>query len=337
MFDHSIISMSLSKGIMHPENRSLLVSVGVGAVIIGGLVYWWSTRDESCSTKRGGCAKTGECGSKTCEGPACTNGSKKTAPVTTEKAGQHAHSTRTTGTESTNKIATVSLPGAEERVKKFKDLYLAKFVDIKKAAIHDERNSALEYNTLVNIQNLVLEITSRDVPQILKINRETRRKVMDTDKKEYARIVKQGLQDLNTLYTQNLEEVLRDFGVSKDIYESAVNTHARTDATVRITPADLSEILVGRLESYNEPRDNTPEYFANIYKDVQKRLTGVSLVTSDPELQGEIRAHIILDTVQRETGLEEEDIKHLRLKHDTPELKAFDEDFATDIEKSKSK
>lgn len=330
----------VGKGLLHPDNRSLLTGIGIGAVALAGLAYWYYNSNSCCeakgksdSCKTGTCSKTGTCPTKTVDTSSGIAGNKTTAACPVK--GTHASATRSSS--DTNKITTVSLPGSEDRIKRYKDLHLQKWVDIKKAALHDYRNNTLEYNTLVDIQNLAIELTVKDVPQILKVNRESRRKVMDTNKKEYARIVKQGIDDINMLYTQNLDEILRDFGVSKDTYSAAVDVHARTDQTVRITSADVLEIVVGQLESFNQPRETTHEYFANLYRDTHKRLAGVSLLAVDPELASEIRAHLILDTVQRETGLEEEDIKHYRQKYDSPELRAIDEEIATSIQQSKSK
>ncbi len=319
--------MSVNKGLLHPDNRPLLAGIGVGALVIGGIAYWYWGNDRD-----GRCAK-GQC-DKPCGSTTCAAGSSKEACVPADK-GQHAHATKVVTEES--KFATLTLPSSHDRVKRFKDLHLENFVKIKTAAIHDSRNNTLDYNTLVDIQNLALDITVRDVPQILKLNRERRRKVIDTNKKEYARIVKEGIDDINSLFNQNLNEILRDFGVSRDTYNAAVQLHSQADPTVVFTPADLLEIFVGRLESYNQPRENSHEYFANIYRDVQKRLKGLQLLAVDPELASEVRSSLILDTVQRETGLEEEDIRHWRGKFDSPELRIIDEEIATDIQQSKSK
>ncbi len=143
------------------------------------------------------------------------------------------------------------------------------------------------------------------------------------------------MQHLQTLFEGQARN--ERFNVSRDTYNAAVQLHSQADPTVVFTPADLLEIFVGRLESYNQPRENSHEYFANIYRDVQKRLKGLQLLAVDPELASEVRSSLILDTVQRETGLEEEDIRHWRGKFDSPELRIIDEEIATDIQQSKSK
>ena len=329
--------MSFVDSIRDPRNRTTVIAV-TGAIAAGIFLasYIWTKNRPCCDQTKAGqhqveCKEPKATAAQTAG--KCPFTGASTTSATGKSAVENKSHTQTTGatTQPTSRVATITLPSGKSRVERFKELNLQRFVEIKKLAIHDSNKQILDYQTLVEIQNLALEITGKDAPQLLKIAREKRRQVMDTDKVQYAKLAEQGIEDLELLFQENLEEVLRDFGVSRDTYENSMNHHSQVDITVRLHGIELYEVIVASLPSVNQPRENTQEYFTEIYKDMTKRLRGVDLIVPQSKRAAEVKNALMLDSIHSETGLEEEDIKFLRRKFDAPEIRAIDEEIATRI------
>ena len=176
--------MSFVESIRDPRNRTTVIAV-TGAIAAGIFLasYIW-TKNRPCCARNDATCKT-----RGCEEPkVATSQTGGKCPITgasTNKSAQDNNShTQATGasTKSPSKVVTINLPTGKSRVEKFKELNLQRFVEIKKLAIHDSKKATIDYQTLVEIQNLAIEITGKDAAQLLKISREKRRHVIDTDK-----------------------------------------------------------------------------------------------------------------------------------------------------------
>lgn len=326
-----------------PRNRSTVIAVAAAVGIGIFAASYFYTKTQRGHRQGGACPFTGARGqkkTKTGRVVAHPDGGKRQVASPRHRGRDQAAGFEGTaaGVGQARAVAkTVALPEAVARVQQFKDRNLVRYFNVKKRAIHDDRHQVFEYETLVQIQNLVLELTCHDAANIVKLSRERRRLLFNKDRAEYARVTEEGIEEVEELFRENLEEVLREFGVSRDTYERSVQTHVQEDPTVFLDGPDLYEVIIGNLPAHNEPRENTQEYFTRVYQDMSKKLRGVDISIPQSIRAAEVKNAYMLDTVYFETGLEEEDIKFLRKKYESPELRKIDEEIATRLEAAEAK
>lgn len=328
-----------------PRNRSTVIAVAAAVGIgIFAASYFYSKTHHHGQTKGGSCPFTGAKGqkkTKTGRVLAHPDGGKRLV-ASPRNRGRDQGATGFAGVSSgvsqpQQAAKSVALPQATARILQFKERNLVRYFNVKKRAIHDDRHQVFEYETLVQIQNLVLELTCHDAAQIVKVTRERRRLLFNKDRAEYARVTEEGIEEVEDLFRENLDEILREFGVSRDTYEKSVQVHVQEDPTVYLDGPDLYEVIIGNLPAHNEPRENTQEYFTKVYQDMSKKLRGVDISIPQSVRAAEVKNAYMLDTIYFETGLEEEDIKFLRKKYESPELRKIDEEIATRLETAEAK
>ena len=229
------------------------------------------------------------------------------------------------------------LKPAKERVEEFKKLHLQKFVEAKEAAIKEDKERVLAYETLKKLQQLAIEMSEKDFRKITKLCREQRRKCLDHEKPKYEEIFIEFETDFEELFTQNLKTILAESGVSDEKYNSSIEAYVQKDQEVYLNGIQLYDVMIGRLPCINEPVPPTKEYVTEIHAFMLSEYKHTFYKPVSKEYFTDVKEKMVLDKVWEKYGIEEEDLRKLRRTFDTPEIDLLQEQFNTLIAQDEQK
>lgn len=207
------------------------------------------------------------------------------------------------------------------RLATFKELHLQRFVEAKQAAFKGADRDIIDYSTLIRIQQLAIEMSENDFRKVVKLNREHRRKCLEHDKAKYEEIVIQGEKDFETIFKENLHEILAECEISRDKYEKSMAEHVKTDDKVYLEGANLYDVMVNRLPAVNEPVKPNQEYVVQIHNFMMDHYQKIFYKAIHKEFFTDIKEKMLFDMIHEKYGIEEEDLRKLRKEFDTFEVR----------------
>ena len=206
---------------------------------------------------------------------------------------------------------------AGEAFTHFKQQHLERVVHVKQAAGGEQKDDVFSKATLEQIQKLALEIAEPQVKSILKQNRDSRRKVLDTDKPKYEQLVIDGIHQLQKAYLDAVKSLMGDIKQDVAKYERSVTLHGATEAHLALNGLDLYKAIRRHLPSSNQTTDFNKELAVKAHQQLNIDFDKLLYKPANAEYQQAVRESLLHDLVHQELNLEEEDIQKLAdLYHD---------------------
>ena len=222
------------------------------------------------------------------------------------------------------------------RVEEFKKMHLQRFVEVKNAAIKEDHDAILDYTALSRLQQLAIEMSEKEFKKVVKLNREHRRRYLDHEKQKYEEIVIHGEKDFEEIFTQNLNAILTECGVSQEKYRRSVAEHIKTNDKVYLEGPALYDVMIGRLPAVNEPVMPSVDYVADIHQFMLEQYHKIFYKPLRKEYYTDIKEKMLLDKVWEKYGVEEEDLIKLRKNFDSFEVRDLKEKLNTLIIKDEN-
>lgn len=198
-----------------------------------------------------------------------------------------------------------------ERFEAFKKDHLHRVFEVKQMIQGDQNLEFYNKKTLLYIQSLAFEVSEYHLNKNLKENREERRKVLNTDKQKYERIVVDGIKKQIKCFEESLREILKDSKQDKAKYEKSVNHYRLSDEHLVLEGSKLLADIKSRIESRNQVIDFTKELAIQASKTMKTEYEKLDYKPETIEFRAAVRESILYDKVYEELKLEEEDIKKM--------------------------
>lgn len=217
----------------------------------------------------------------------------------------------------------------EAQYEDFKMKNLQRVVSLKKSALLEDKQKVLTYETLTAIQEIAVEITCKDLRQVLIVQRQKRRTIKD--KKAYEDAIIKHVTQVESMYKDNLSEILKDTGVGRDKYEASMAEHVKLDVSVAMVGTHLYRVLVSRVQSISPPDRQTKELAIQVLNFMIEEYKKIMSPPIHLEYYAEVKEAHLLDRVHEQFDLEEEDLQQLRRKQNSEEVRDLVKTLETEV------
>lgn len=283
-----------------PKSLMIAAAVGVGIVGVGYWLYLARQR-----TAEGKCPFTGKSKADKALGGVKSSGAG--CPFSKGKA------------------------AGDEQYQEFKMKNLQRVVALKRDVTNESHNSVLKYETLTAIQQMAVEITTKDLRQVLIVQRQKRRAIKD--KREYEETIIKHIQQVEALFKANLDAILKDCTIGRDKYEESIKEHLKLDVSICMVGTHLNRVLVSRVGSLLEAERQTRELAKEVLTFMIDEYPKVHYIPIHSDYHAEVKEALLMDKVHEKYELEEEDLQQLRRKQDSAEVKALVTKLETEVMK----
>lgn len=285
--------------------KAIALSIAIGAALIGAGYYFWSNRQEVADDLKTAGRKIEKAAEKV--GDMVERAAERVGDKVQNAAHNVSQKVNKTFTRASEKFAS-----AKDRVAKFKDLHFDRFVNAKKLCIRDGEDRPLSQEAISTIHELAMEMSEKDFKNILKVNREQRRTRIEHDKPHYEEIAIDGIKEFENLFTENLNSILAECGVSRDQYDQSIKQLTGVAPTYHIGGYGLYEAMLNRVPSVSLPDSGLEQLFVDVQKFMDEQYHKIMYRPLSKEHFVDVKRKMLLDKVHEKFGIEEEDIFKLK-------------------------
>lgn len=209
---------------------------------------------------------------------------------------------------------------AKDRVEQFKTKSPLRFEELAAAIAGDAEG--LTEQTLIKISQLVLAISEIDFSKIVKTNRKARRQVLNGDNAKFELVCIDGIKEYESLYAENLAEVLASLKITQDKFEQAIGLHAQTNPAVHLTGRRIYDAMLERMPTFVGPEGSTQELIVKMSTYLLDTYKRQAFKPVTKEYARDVALTMVYDLMENEFKIEEEDFRSLLEVFDTDEAKA---------------
>lgn len=219
----------------------------------------------------------------------------------------------------------------------FKESHLERVVQVKKAAIHEEKEEHFSKITLEKIQQLAFEVIEPEVKKTLKQNRDSRRKVVDSDLQKYEKIVVEGVAHLEKTYFEAVHAILAEIKQDFHKYEVSVDLHGQSEAHLSLKGSVLFHAIKKHLSSSNQTVDFNSELAKKVHEKLNEDYDKILHSPASHENFTIIREALLFDMLAKNLKLEEEDVNKLTDLYQSADIQRLQHALAVKVNEAETK